>query len=68
MLNWDEEVKPSSQKTPDGGLQSHRPDMAPPASFQSPALQSVAASAPLAAAAPAAAAEPSQHRRVNAAD
>ncbi len=56
MLNWDEEVKPSSQKPLDGGLQGHRQDVLPSASFQSPAPQSAAASAP------------AQHRRVNAAD
>lgn len=56
MLNWDEEVKPSSQKPLDGGLQGHRQDVLPSASFQSPVAQPAATSAP------------AQHRRVNAAD
>lgn len=39
MLTWDEEVKPSSQKLLDGGLQNNRP-------AESPSALSQAAAAP----------------------
>ena len=71
MLTWDEEVKPSSQKPTDGGLQNGHQAAQSPLPIQTPALQPTAAAIPAATAAiPAAtaAAPAATHRRVNAAD
>ena len=71
MLTWDEEVKPSSQKPTDGGLQNGHQAAQSPLPIQTPAWQPTAAAIPAATAAiPAAtaAAPAATHRRVNAAD
>ncbi len=43
MLTWDEEVKPSSQKPTDGGLQNGHQAAQSPLPIQTPALQPTAA-------------------------
>ncbi|NMM81874.1 ribonucleotide-diphosphate reductase subunit beta [Acidovorax sp. SRB_14] len=68
MLTWDEEVTPSSPTQLDSGLPTNRLVDQPPAPFQTPALQTIPATAPAAIAPAAPASVAPQSSRVNAAD